>query len=167
MWEPRRLTILWASTVCYRESFTYFFYPGLEGRSKITKSLTQDNVSVAAESTGENTSQRSISPWTKCWFSCLSCNMTTNSQEVNTFRSISTGPVTNNHNFWGTTGHAKLLTFVMCCTWLSSRPACNRWRVSGPKFWTTLRSDVTQASVTRSNAINHKGTQFCWVVSVT
>jgi hypothetical protein len=25
MWEPRRLTTLWASTVCYRVSFT--FYP--------------------------------------------------------------------------------------------------------------------------------------------
>jgi hypothetical protein len=23
MWEPRRLTILWAFTVCYRESFTF------------------------------------------------------------------------------------------------------------------------------------------------
>jgi hypothetical protein len=25
MWEPRRLTALWASAVCYRDSFTYFF----------------------------------------------------------------------------------------------------------------------------------------------
>jgi hypothetical protein len=24
-WEPRRLTTLWASTVCYRDSFTFFF----------------------------------------------------------------------------------------------------------------------------------------------
>jgi hypothetical protein len=24
MWEPRRLTTLWASTVCYRGSFTFF-----------------------------------------------------------------------------------------------------------------------------------------------
>jgi hypothetical protein len=23
MWEPRRLTILWASTVCYKDSFTF------------------------------------------------------------------------------------------------------------------------------------------------
>jgi hypothetical protein len=23
MWEPRRLTTLWASTACYRDSFTY------------------------------------------------------------------------------------------------------------------------------------------------
>jgi hypothetical protein len=23
MWEPRRLTTLWASTVCYRDSFTF------------------------------------------------------------------------------------------------------------------------------------------------
>jgi hypothetical protein len=26
MWEPRRLTIIWASTVCYRDSFTFFIY---------------------------------------------------------------------------------------------------------------------------------------------
>jgi hypothetical protein len=25
MWEPRRLTTLWASTVCYRDSFTDTF----------------------------------------------------------------------------------------------------------------------------------------------
>jgi hypothetical protein len=24
MWEPQRLTTLWASTACYRDSFTYF-----------------------------------------------------------------------------------------------------------------------------------------------
>jgi hypothetical protein len=24
MWEPRRLTILWASTACYRDSFTFY-----------------------------------------------------------------------------------------------------------------------------------------------
>jgi hypothetical protein len=27
MWEPRRLTTLWASTACYRDSFTFFFLP--------------------------------------------------------------------------------------------------------------------------------------------
>jgi hypothetical protein len=26
MWGPRRLTTLWASTACYRGSFTYFFF---------------------------------------------------------------------------------------------------------------------------------------------
>jgi hypothetical protein len=25
MWEPRRLTTLWASTACYRDSFTFFY----------------------------------------------------------------------------------------------------------------------------------------------
>jgi hypothetical protein len=25
MWEPRRLTILWASTTCYRDSFTFIY----------------------------------------------------------------------------------------------------------------------------------------------
>jgi hypothetical protein len=25
MWEPRRLTTVWASTACYRDSFTFFF----------------------------------------------------------------------------------------------------------------------------------------------
>jgi hypothetical protein len=25
MWEPRRLTILWVSTACYRDNFTFFF----------------------------------------------------------------------------------------------------------------------------------------------
>jgi hypothetical protein len=24
MWEPRRLTTLWASTACYRDSFTFY-----------------------------------------------------------------------------------------------------------------------------------------------
>jgi hypothetical protein len=24
MWEPRRLTILWAFTTCYRDSFTFY-----------------------------------------------------------------------------------------------------------------------------------------------
>jgi hypothetical protein len=27
MWEPRRLTNLWSSTACYRDSFTFFFLP--------------------------------------------------------------------------------------------------------------------------------------------
>jgi hypothetical protein len=27
MWEPRRLTTLWASTECYRDSFTFLFTP--------------------------------------------------------------------------------------------------------------------------------------------
>jgi hypothetical protein len=26
MWEPRRLTTLWASMACYRDSFTFFFF---------------------------------------------------------------------------------------------------------------------------------------------
>jgi hypothetical protein len=26
MWEPRRLTTLWASTACYMDSFTVFFF---------------------------------------------------------------------------------------------------------------------------------------------
>jgi hypothetical protein len=26
MWEPRRLTTLWASTACYRDSFTFFYH---------------------------------------------------------------------------------------------------------------------------------------------
>jgi hypothetical protein len=25
MWEPRRLTILWPSTACYRDSFTFLY----------------------------------------------------------------------------------------------------------------------------------------------
>jgi hypothetical protein len=29
MWEPRRLTVLWASTACYRVSFTFTYYPTL------------------------------------------------------------------------------------------------------------------------------------------
>jgi hypothetical protein len=28
MWEPRRLTALWASTACYRDSFTFFTFTG-------------------------------------------------------------------------------------------------------------------------------------------
>jgi hypothetical protein len=26
MWEPRRLTTLWVSTACYRDSFTFFIF---------------------------------------------------------------------------------------------------------------------------------------------
>jgi hypothetical protein len=26
MWEPQHLTALWASTACYRETFTYFYF---------------------------------------------------------------------------------------------------------------------------------------------
>jgi hypothetical protein len=26
MWEPRRLTTLWASTACYKDSFTFIVY---------------------------------------------------------------------------------------------------------------------------------------------
>jgi hypothetical protein len=26
MWEPRRLTTVWASTACHRDSFTFVFY---------------------------------------------------------------------------------------------------------------------------------------------
>jgi hypothetical protein len=26
MWEPRRLTTLWATTACYRDIFTFFFF---------------------------------------------------------------------------------------------------------------------------------------------
>jgi hypothetical protein len=26
MWKPRRLTILWASTACYRDSFNFYLY---------------------------------------------------------------------------------------------------------------------------------------------
>jgi hypothetical protein len=26
MWEPRRLTTLWASMACYRDSFTFFMH---------------------------------------------------------------------------------------------------------------------------------------------
>jgi hypothetical protein len=29
MWELRRLTTLWASTACYRDSFTLFTYGGI------------------------------------------------------------------------------------------------------------------------------------------
>jgi hypothetical protein len=29
MWEPRRLTALWASTACYRDSFTFFTFISL------------------------------------------------------------------------------------------------------------------------------------------
>jgi hypothetical protein len=28
MWEPRRLTTLWTSTACYRDSFTFFLGKG-------------------------------------------------------------------------------------------------------------------------------------------
>jgi hypothetical protein len=27
MWEPRPLTTLWASMACYRDSFTFTFFP--------------------------------------------------------------------------------------------------------------------------------------------
>jgi hypothetical protein len=36
MWKPRRLTTLWASTVCYSDSFTFFIGPTLPNRFYIT-----------------------------------------------------------------------------------------------------------------------------------
>jgi hypothetical protein len=33
MWEPQRLTILWASTACYRDSFTFTLISGLTRHS--------------------------------------------------------------------------------------------------------------------------------------
>jgi hypothetical protein len=30
MWDPQRLTTLWAFTACYRDSFTYFYLPNEE-----------------------------------------------------------------------------------------------------------------------------------------
>jgi hypothetical protein len=40
MWEPRRLTALWASTACYRDSFTFLPF-GLHTEI-VVKSLTKE-----------------------------------------------------------------------------------------------------------------------------
>jgi hypothetical protein len=37
MWQPRRLTTLWASTACYRESFTFY------GQLYLYLYITRDN----------------------------------------------------------------------------------------------------------------------------
>jgi hypothetical protein len=36
MWEPRRLTTLWASTACYRDSFTLYTPPSEPFRLSMT-----------------------------------------------------------------------------------------------------------------------------------
>jgi hypothetical protein len=38
MWEPRRLIILWTSTACYRDSFTFFFVPRFSAYQTLTTS---------------------------------------------------------------------------------------------------------------------------------
>jgi hypothetical protein len=45
MWEPRRLTTLWAFTACYRDSFTFFF---LLQRHSYTDSYTRVSVSMTS-----------------------------------------------------------------------------------------------------------------------
>jgi hypothetical protein len=41
MWEPRCLTTLWASTACYKESFTFYLSPKREGRKYSTSVVVQ------------------------------------------------------------------------------------------------------------------------------
>jgi hypothetical protein len=45
MWEPRRLTTLWTSTACYRDSFTFSFYHVM-GTTPKTSMNTQNTYSV-------------------------------------------------------------------------------------------------------------------------
>jgi hypothetical protein len=37
MWEPRRVTTLWASTACYRVSFTFYLYSILMNHTKFQR----------------------------------------------------------------------------------------------------------------------------------
>jgi hypothetical protein len=39
MWEPRRLTTLWASTACYRDGFTFTLFFALPFRILRTKDI--------------------------------------------------------------------------------------------------------------------------------
>jgi hypothetical protein len=41
MWEPRRLTILWASTICYTVSFTFFTFIKYAGYTKWNRKMIQ------------------------------------------------------------------------------------------------------------------------------
>jgi hypothetical protein len=43
IWEPRRLTTLWALTACYRDSFTFLKLPGCEADHSSPKSLEVKN----------------------------------------------------------------------------------------------------------------------------
>jgi hypothetical protein len=44
MWEPRRLTTLWASKACYKDSFTLFFTCAVESGHEIWKMKCQKSL---------------------------------------------------------------------------------------------------------------------------
>jgi hypothetical protein len=166
MSEPRRLTTLLASTASYRDSFTFLFLSRPGGTEQNHEIPHAWQCACPGREHWRKYKSEALVLEPNAVSRAYRANMTTNSQEVNTFRSISTGCVCNNHNSRGITGHANLLTFVVCFMWTNSRPPCNRWRVSGPIVNNFIVRRYASFSVTRSNVINDNGTQFCWVVSV-
>jgi hypothetical protein len=64
MWDPQRLTTLWAFTACYRDSFTFYFYPWIENlQNLVTFGLENWNVIVK-----NHQSKRCLSAWNVCVF---------------------------------------------------------------------------------------------------
>jgi hypothetical protein len=43
MWEPRRLTTLWASTACYRDSFPFYFFAVVSVERSFISELQLEN----------------------------------------------------------------------------------------------------------------------------
>jgi hypothetical protein len=43
MWQPRSLTTLWASTACYRDSFTFFFFAYVKSVQWPVRQMCQHN----------------------------------------------------------------------------------------------------------------------------
>jgi hypothetical protein len=55
MWKPRRLTILWASTAFYRDSFTLFFFAYLHEIIRINMIVFINTIQLYIKSTGLRT----------------------------------------------------------------------------------------------------------------
>jgi hypothetical protein len=92
MWDPRRLTTLWASIACYRDSFTFAFLPIT--KNKLSDKISDRKCAVAVESRIDTTprynAKRSHAP------SCLNPSITsllsyshTHSQALILFSSLS------------------------------------------------------------------------------
>jgi hypothetical protein len=47
MWEPQRLTTLWASMACYRDSFTFFLFVAAQASGRVESYVTTDGQSAS------------------------------------------------------------------------------------------------------------------------
>jgi hypothetical protein len=76
MWEPRPLTILWASTACYRDSFTFLTFTELTMRTSPWSTVNKRSmISVAQLHSAEWLHDWLTVSWTG-WWSEWSCSYT-------------------------------------------------------------------------------------------